>query len=49
MGADVNVQGGEYGNSLRAVSYGGYQEVVQLLVDKGADVNVQGGEYGNIL
>ncbi|EAQ93238.1 hypothetical protein CHGG_01473 [Chaetomium globosum CBS 148.51] len=48
-GADVNAQGGEYGNALQAASSGGHQEIVKLLLDKGADVNAQGGEYGNAL
>ncbi|KAJ5095220.1 Pfs NACHT and Ankyrin domain protein [Penicillium argentinense] len=48
-GADVNAQGGVYGNALQAASFRGRQEIVQLLLDKGADVNVQGGEYGNAL
>ncbi|KAI7761726.1 hypothetical protein LZL87_013576 [Fusarium oxysporum] len=48
-GADVNAQGGDYGNALYAASYEGHQEVVRLLLDKGADVNVQGGKYGNAL
>ncbi|KAG5752614.1 hypothetical protein H9Q70_004752 [Fusarium xylarioides] len=48
-GADVNAQGGEYGNALQAASCLGKLEVVQLLLDKGADINAQGGEYGNAL
>ncbi|KAK4220401.1 hypothetical protein QBC38DRAFT_404939, partial [Podospora fimiseda] len=48
-GADVNAQGGEYGNALQAASEAGHQEIVKLLLDKGADVNAQGGEYGNAL
>ncbi|KAL4756031.1 uncharacterized protein BDW70DRAFT_166850 [Aspergillus foveolatus] len=48
-GADVNAQGGEYGNALQAASSGGYQEIVTLLLDKGANVNAQGGVYGNAL
>jgi ankyrin repeat protein len=47
--ADVNAQGGLYGNALQAASYGGHEKVVQLLLDKNADVNAQGGEYGNAL
>ncbi|KAK2938624.1 Ankyrin repeat [Fusarium oxysporum f. sp. vasinfectum] len=47
--ADVNAQGGEYGNALQAASFKGNLEVVQLLLGKGADVNAQGGEYGNAL
>ena len=46
-GADVNAQGGEYGNALQAASVRGYDRVVELLLGKGADVNAQGGEYGN--
>ncbi|KAF1830092.1 ankyrin repeat domain-containing protein, partial [Decorospora gaudefroyi] len=36
-GADVNAQGGHYGNALQAASVGGHKEVVTLLLDKGAD------------
>jgi ankyrin repeat protein len=49
-GADVNMQGGEYGNALQAASFEGHEQVVQQLLDVGADVNVQGGGYhGNAL
>ena len=48
-GADVNGQGGQYGNALQAASQGGYDQVVQMLLAKGADVNAQGGEYSNAL
>ncbi|KAL9563999.1 hypothetical protein ACKAV7_011859 [Fusarium commune] len=48
-GADVNAQGGYYGNTLQAAVLDGNLEVVQLLLDKGADVNAQGGYYGNAL
>ncbi|KAK8048380.1 hypothetical protein PG994_010110 [Apiospora phragmitis] len=48
-GADVNAQGGYYGNALYAASSGGHKEIVQTLLEKGADVNAQGGHYGNAL
>ncbi|KAM4061838.1 ankyrin repeats (many copies) domain-containing protein [Hirsutella rhossiliensis] len=48
-GADVNAQGGRYGNALQAASTQGHEKVVQTLLDKGADVNIQGGEDGNAL
>ncbi|KAI1672149.1 hypothetical protein L13192_03008 [Pyrenophora tritici-repentis] len=48
-GANVNAQGGEYGNALQAASEGGHEQVVKMLLDKGAEVNAQGGEYGNAL
>jgi hypothetical protein len=48
-GADVNAQGGHYGNALQAASYEGHEQVVKMLLDKGADVNAQGGEYINAL
>ncbi|EWY99469.1 hypothetical protein FOYG_03512 [Fusarium oxysporum NRRL 32931] len=48
-GADVNAQGGEYGNALQAASIMGNLEVVKLLLDKGADVNAQGDYFGNAL
>ena len=38
-GADVNAQGGLYGNALQAASEGDHAEIVQLLLDKGADIN----------
>lgn len=34
-----NMQGGEYGNALQAASYGGYEKLVQLLLDKDAEVD----------
>jgi ankyrin repeat protein len=48
-GADVNSQGGRYGNPLEAASAEGHEVVVRLLLDKGADINAQGGYYGNAL
>ena len=48
-GADVNAQGGEYGNALQAASFRGYLAIVKLLLDKGADVNSQDGRHGNAL
>ena len=47
--ADVNAQGGEYGNALQTASCHGHEAVVQLLLDKGADANAQGGPYVNAL
>ncbi|EFY96510.1 Pfs, NACHT and Ankyrin domain protein [Metarhizium robertsii ARSEF 23] len=41
-GADVNAQGGRYGNALYAASSQGHLEI-------GADVNAQGGLYGTTL
>ncbi|KAF2793076.1 hypothetical protein K505DRAFT_306450 [Melanomma pulvis-pyrius CBS 109.77] len=51
LGADINAQGGEYGNALQAASFNGYLDVAQFLflVEKGANVNAQGGRYGNAL
>ena len=48
-GADVNAQGGYYGNALQTASYLGLQDIVQLLLSKGAKVNAQGGFNGNAL
>ena len=39
--ADVNAQGGKYGNALQAASNHGHDIVVQMLLNKGADVNAQ--------
>jgi ankyrin repeat protein len=46
-GADVNAQGGEYGNALQAASAGGHEKAVRMLLDAGAEVNAQGGWCGN--
>ncbi len=40
-GAEVNAQGGEYGNALQAASSGGHEKVVQTLLNKGAEVKTQ--------
>jgi hypothetical protein len=48
-GADVNAQGGRYGNALQAASEGGHKQIVKTLLDKGANVNAQGGLYSNAL
>ena len=34
-GADVNAQGGHYGNALQAASIGGHEKVVQMLLMPG--------------
>ncbi|KAF2823360.1 hypothetical protein CC86DRAFT_396160 [Ophiobolus disseminans] len=48
-GANVDAQGGGYGNALQAASEGGHEQIVKTLLDKGANVNAQGGHYGNAL
>ncbi|KAJ7157775.1 hypothetical protein C8R46DRAFT_416452 [Mycena filopes] len=48
-GANVNAQGGWYGNALQAAARKGDKEVMQLLIEHGADVNAQGGKCGNAL
>ncbi|KAF9060862.1 ankyrin repeat-containing domain protein [Rhodocollybia butyracea] len=47
--ANVNVQGGRYGNALQAAIRKGNKDIVQLLLEYKADVNVQKGEYGGAL
>ena len=34
-GANINAQGGEYGNALQAASFKGYEEVVEPLLSAG--------------
>ncbi len=48
-GADVNAEGGVYGNALCAASARGHPEVVQLLLDKGADITAKHRFYGSAL
>ncbi|KAK5213084.1 hypothetical protein LTR47_006963 [Exophiala xenobiotica] len=45
-GADVNAEGGQYGNALQAALKGGHEKMVLMLVDRGADVNAEGGNNG---
>ncbi|KAF0324955.1 hypothetical protein GQ607_007848 [Colletotrichum asianum] len=49
MGAEVNAQGGKYGNALQAASYAGNYQVVCLLLARGADKNMSGGHFGTAL
>jgi hypothetical protein len=37
-GADVNAQGGRYGNALQAASVKGHDKMVQMLTDAKADI-----------
>jgi len=38
-GADMNAQGGEYGNTLQAESTASHQKVVWILLDAGAYIH----------
>ncbi|KUL83288.1 hypothetical protein ZTR_09137 [Talaromyces verruculosus] len=49
LGADVNAQGGDYGNALQTTAERGHLDIAHLLLEQGADVNAQGGRYGNAL
>ncbi|KAI2741901.1 hypothetical protein DTO012A1_4463 [Penicillium roqueforti] len=46
---DVNVKIGGSGGALQAASLGGYESLVEILLQAGAEVNAQCGEYGNAL
>lgn len=41
LGADVNIQGGNYGSALQAAASHGDEKVVSTLLERGADVNMQ--------
>jgi ankyrin repeat protein len=45
-GAEVNAEGGEYGNALQAASFRGNEAIVKLLLENGAEVNAEGGNMG---
>jgi ankyrin repeat protein len=47
--ADVNAEGGPYGNALQAASVRGHEQVVKMLLKQGANVNAQAGYYSNAL
>ncbi|KAJ3902788.1 ankyrin repeat-containing domain protein, partial [Lentinula edodes] len=46
--ANVNAQGGRYGNALNVAAYFGHLHIVKYLVEHGADVMAQ-GLYGTAL
>jgi ankyrin repeat protein len=48
-GADVNVEGDEYGYALQASSRRGNGQVVRLLLEKGANINACGGYFDSAL
>jgi hypothetical protein len=48
-GANVNVEGGHFGNPIQAALVKGHEGIVQLLIDKGANINAEGGSYGSPL
>ncbi len=48
-GADINAQGGSYGNALCAASYSGRPETARVLIERGANINAQCGSFGNAL
>jgi ankyrin repeat protein len=48
-GADINAQGGRYGNVLQAASAGGHDKIIQLLLDREADVDAQNELFGTAL
>ncbi|KAK8115574.1 hypothetical protein PG984_012076 [Apiospora sp. TS-2023a] len=48
-GANLNAQGGYYGNALQAASSRGHEEIVKILLANGAELNTQGGVHGNAL
>ena len=47
--ADVNAQGGHYGNALQAASFAGHKDIVLRLFHNNANLNAQGGYFGNAL
>ncbi|OBT83090.1 hypothetical protein VE02_08603 [Pseudogymnoascus sp. 03VT05] len=47
--ADVNIQGGYYGQALQSAAINQNHQCFKLLLDHGADVHAQGGYFGNAL
>ena len=45
-GADVNIQGGEFGTALQAAVFLGHAELVYMLLDSGGRWSTPGGRYG---
>jgi ankyrin repeat protein len=49
QGAEINIQGGRYGNALHAASIKGHTQVVRILLNAGADIDAQSEDHGSIL
>ncbi|KFZ00823.1 hypothetical protein V501_10436 [Pseudogymnoascus sp. VKM F-4519 (FW-2642)] len=47
--ANVNIQGGYYGQALQAAAVNQNHQCFEILLDHGADVHAQGGHFGNAL
>ncbi|OBT73411.1 hypothetical protein VF21_08109 [Pseudogymnoascus sp. 05NY08] len=47
--ADVDIQGGYYGQALQAAAINQNHQCFKLLLDNGADIHAQGGYFGNAL
>jgi ankyrin repeat protein len=47
QGADVNANGGEYGNALQAAASEGNQDTVRYLVEQGDNVIEKRGHFGD--
>ena len=46
--AEVNLEGGTFGNALQAACYKGHEKCANLLLLKGADAKMR-GRYGNAM
>ena len=45
----IDAEAGDFGNALQAASYGGYDQIMHMLLEKRANVNAPGVYYGNAL
>jgi hypothetical protein len=48
-GADVNAQGGPFGDALQAALVEGKEEIVAILLENRAKINTQGRIHSNVL
>lgn len=48
-GADVNQEGGYYGNALQVAAFVGSENIVRFLLEKGSNANQPGEYYGSAL
>ncbi|KAI5788683.1 ankyrin repeat-containing domain protein [Pyronema domesticum] len=48
-GAEVNSEGGYYGNALQAAAMEDHKAIAKFLIERGAEVNAEGRRYGNAL
>ena len=49
LGANANIQGGEFGTALQRAAFYGHSSILEILLEPSANVNTKGGRFGYAL